>query len=344
MNRSMNRLAHALLASALVLAPPGLVVAQESDPSGDEARLAEARRDLADAARRVAELSRQVGGEAQRIAIEHIQLGGSGRPRLGLVLGTGPDGGVAVRAVTPDGPAADAGLRSGDVIESIDGQLLSGSDAGARVRQARDLLAELDEGQDVTLVIRREGASQQLSVEARSMPASLWAGDMDAIIDTQVRERLLSLGNLGELGLVPLELDLHIGRILPFAGCGEDTEGECRAPRLMEALRWRALNLAAVDPGLGRYFGVERGVLVVSSDARLQGLEPGDVILDIDGTPVATPVEAMRELSRHPAGKTIPMRIQRDGEARDITLTAPATDAIGRLLQRGGARPGTGEG
>lgn len=340
MTRTASCISTALAILMMGLNPWAIVTAQEPAQAGDEARLADARRDLADAARRVAELSQRIGGDAQRIAIEHIQLTGGERPRLGLVLGTGPDGGVLVRGITPDGPAAEAGLRSGDVIESIDGHPLSDADAAARLRQARDHLAELTEDQSVTLLVRREGESQQLSVQARTMPASLWAGGMDTIIDPELRERLQSLGNLRELGLVPSDLDLHIGRILPFAGCGEDAQGECRAPRLMEALRWRALNLAAVEPGLGRYFGVERGVLVVSSDARLQGLEPGDVILSIDGTEVGSPAEAMRELSRHPAGTSIPMRIQRDGEARDITLTAPAADMVGRRLLRRLESPG----
>jgi len=323
----------ALASAVLSLNPTAFASAQAPEPSTTETQLAEARRDLAEAARRVAELSQQVGGDAQRIIVERLHRDGGERPRLGLVLGTGPAGGVAVRGVTPEGPAAEAGLRSGDVIESIDGHLLSEPDAAARVRQAREHLSGLEDGQSVTLGIRRDGEARQLGVQARAMPASLWAGGMDAVIDADVRERLQSLGNLRELGLVPHDLDLHIGRILPFAGCGEDVEGECRAPRLMEALRWRALNLATVEPGLGRYFGVERGVLVVASDARLQGLEPGDVILDIDGTQVRSPVEAMRELSRHPSGTSIPMRIQRDGTARDITLTAPAADPVGRLLQ-----------
>lgn len=325
----------AVLATALVLCVPmSPARAQTPPPSESEARLAEARRDLADAARRVAELSQQMAGDAQRIAIERIQLAGGDRPRLGLVLGTGPEGGVSVGGVTPDGPAAQAGLRSGDVVEAINGEALDDTDAIARVRHARELLSELSDGQRVSLRVRRDGQPREFDVEARTMPGTLWAGGLDAVLDADVRERLQSLTSLRELGLVPPQLDIDIGAILPFAGCGEDAQGECRAPRLLEALRWRALNLATVEPRLGRYFGVDHGVLVVASDERLQGLEPGDVILSIDATPVHSPAEAMRELSRHPAGTQIPMRVQRDGAERDITVTAPAAEAVGRVLLR----------
>lgn len=307
----------------LALGPVTAADAQEPQPADTDARLAQAQRDLADAARRVAELSQQVGGEAQRIALQRLHLAGGERPRLGLVLGPDASRGVAVRGITPDGPADEAGLLSGDIIETIDGQPLDAADAAGRVAQARERLSQLEDGQQVELGIRRAGEARRLPVQARVMPASLWAGGLDAIIDADVRERLQSLGNLRELGLVPHDLDLRIGRILPFAGCGEDTDGDCRAPRLLEALRWRALNLATIEPQLGRYFGVERGVLVVATDARLEGLEPGDVILSIDGTDVATPMEAMRELSRHAPGSAIEMRVQRDGQPREITLDAP---------------------
>ncbi|TXK65050.1 PDZ domain-containing protein [Alkalisalibacterium limincola] len=333
MNHIRTILYAALASAVMAFSPAAPAAVQDPDDSATASELAEARRDLADAARRLAQLSQRLGQDAQRISIEHMQLVGGDRPRLGVVLGGGPAGGVAVRGVTPEGPAAEAGLRSGDVIESIDGHLLSDADAAGRVRQAREHLSGLEDGQSVTLLVRRDGEVLQLGLQARTMPSSLWAGGLDAVIDTHVRERLQSLGNLRDLGLVPPDLDLHIGPILPFAGCGEDVDGECRAPRLREALRWRALNLATVEAGLGRYFGVDRGVLVVSSDSRLQGLEAGDVILSIDGTEVGSPAEAMRELSRHPSGTSIPLRIQRDGEARDVTLTAPAADSIGRLLQ-----------
>ena len=323
MNRITTVLAATLTAGLLLLGAGTAAHAQSPDDTDAETRLAQAQRELADAARRVAELSQQVGGEARRIALERVQSAGTQRPRVGLVLGPAEGDGVAVRGVTPEGPADEAGLRSGDIIESIDGEALAATDTNARLRQARDGLSRLEDGQRVELSIRRDGEARQFAVQARPLPASLWAGDLDAIIDTDVRERLESLGNLRELGLIPLDIDMQIGRILPFAGCGEDAEGECRAPRLLEALRWRALNLAAVGPELGRYFDVERGVLVVSTNDRIEGLQPGDVILSIDGTDVDTPMEAMRELSRHPAGTSIALRVQRDGRARDIRLEAP---------------------
>ena len=70
---------------------------------------------------------------------------------------------------------------------------------------------------------------------------------------------------------------------------GECKGEECRLPALAEAFRWSNLNLATVDASLGRYFGTDAGVLVLSVGDELAGLQAGDVIRKVDGTPVTTP-------------------------------------------------------
>src|SRR3546814_7211570 len=54
---------------------------------------------------------------------------------------------------------------------------------------------------------------------------------------------------------------------------------DCGTPALMSAFRWNGLNLATVDKQLGRYFGTDHGVLVLSN-GELAGLHAGDVIQD----------------------------------------------------------------
>ncbi|MGO4779667.1 hypothetical protein AB4084_29760, partial [Lysobacter sp. 2RAB21] len=49
-------------------------------------------------------------------------------------------------------------------------------------------------------------------------------------------------------------------------GPDEDCNGKpCPMPLISEALRWNGLNLASLDTKLGRYFGTDRGVLVLSA-------------------------------------------------------------------------------
>jgi serine protease Do len=86
-------------------------------------------------------------------------------PQLGEYFGA-KDGGVLVTSVTPDSPAAKAGLKAGDVITSID---------GGRVRRREDLIDQLrDKDGDVTVGILRD--KQESSVKATLEATSPRAG------------------------------------------------------------------------------------------------------------------------------------------------------------------------
>src|SRR3546814_9163372 len=70
---------------------------------------------------------------------------------------------------------------------------------------------------------------------------------------------------------VPPKVRHEIIRIGPGTACkGKD----CGTPALMSAFRWNGLNLATVDKQLGRYFGTDHGVLVLSN-GELAGLQAG---------------------------------------------------------------------
>ena len=64
--------------------------------------------------------------------------------------------------LTDDGPAAEAGLRSGDVILEVDGRDITG--AGA------DRFGEIEPGQTVRLTVRRDGQERAFTVEAVDRP------------------------------------------------------------------------------------------------------------------------------------------------------------------------------
>jgi serine protease Do len=73
------------------------------------------------------------------------------------------DGGVLVARVTPDSPAAKAGLKAGDVITSVDGD---------RVRDTRELVNELrDKDGEVTLGIVRDKSETSVKATIEERPA-----------------------------------------------------------------------------------------------------------------------------------------------------------------------------
>src|SRR3546814_7104594 len=91
---------------------------------------------------------------------------------------------------------------------------------------------------------------------------------------------------------VPPKVHHEVIRSGPGVACkGKD----CDMPTLMSAFRWNGLNLATVDKQLGRYFGTDHGVLVLSN-GDLAGLQAGDVIQRIEGKAVARSEEHTSEL------------------------------------------------
>jgi hypothetical protein len=107
-------------------------------------------------------------------------------------------------------------------------------------------------------------------------------------------------------------------------GPGGDCKGEhCKIPVLAEALRWNGLNLASVDPALGRYFGTDRGVLVLSTGPELASLQPGDVVRSVAGKPVASPREVMDALRGRETGSKVAVEYLRDRKPATAQLTVP---------------------
>jgi putative serine protease PepD len=99
--------------------------------------------------------------QAKRIAQEIIDTGHARRTVIGAQLSASyqnPNGGVEITAVTPGGPAANAGLQAGDIVLKLQGTPLSDStDLIALVRK-------YPPGTSVTVAYQRNGASRTAQV------------------------------------------------------------------------------------------------------------------------------------------------------------------------------------
>ena len=132
--------------------------ARPATASGNEAarrELGELREQIGVLSRRMAELSMQLGDIGPQ-AFAFNYLNDADRAMIGVVLSPRAAG-PQIDAVTPDGPAERAGLRSGDVLTSIKGQALDVGDAGRSLDKARKLLADLKPGDSIVLAYRRGG-------------------------------------------------------------------------------------------------------------------------------------------------------------------------------------------
>ena len=103
---------------------------------------------------------------------------------------------------------------------------------------------------------------------------------------------------------------------------------DCRLPLLAEAFRWNGLNLASIDKDLGRYFGTEHGVLIISVPEGMGGLQPGDVLQKVDGKPVNTPREAMSAAHARAPGTAVPIEYLRDRKLLTTRVTLPERAAL----------------
>ena len=136
-----------------------------ADDAKLEAQLETARRELDAAAHEVAELTAQLS----RPVIESFRMemdGEHGRAIIGVQLDPAPGGpGARVREVSPGGPAADAGIRTGDVIVAVNGTEVKGENPARTVMR---LMRPVKPDAKVSVRVLREGASREFTVVAET--------------------------------------------------------------------------------------------------------------------------------------------------------------------------------
>jgi M6 family metalloprotease-like protein len=130
----------------------------------------------------------------------------STRAVMGIRTGERDEGdGVNVDAVTPDSPAAKAGLKMGDVVLKFDGNPIAGP---ARVT---DFLSEKKAGDVVTVTYRRDTkeAEVKVTLTADGPPDGRAKGNWDDRIPTTFRKEVYRLAVIG----VEFEDVKHSGKI-----------------------------------------------------------------------------------------------------------------------------------
>jgi len=261
-----------------------------------EARMHEAERRLAEAARQVADLSM-----AQLPRVERLErvIRASRGPMLGVSISSvddsGPVEGVELMGVSPGGAAEEAGLRSGDVITSINGESLTADNSARANEKLLDFMEGVEEGDKLDVEYLRAGKSQSASLTPRPMENNVFAFGFDG-----------DNFNVPSFPVAP-----HVERFGNFIW-RSDGDG------------FGAMELAPLSERLGSYFGTDEGLLVVSAPANddLQ-LEDGDVILSIDGRKPTSVAHAMRILGSYESGEELEIEIMRDKRKRTIKLEIP---------------------
>ncbi len=337
-----------LLHLALLLALP---VAHAADPApgtpaaaddraAARAELAELRSQIAELSRRMADLSVELGDVGPR-AYAFRYITDPDRALIGVVLAA-EERGARIEALTPDSPAERAGLRNGDVITAIDGKPLTATDARGKLAEARERLADLKDGQEVRLAYERDGKpGKELRISAQRRAAQSWprliAGDEDGVtrieIDRQIRDGMAQARvEMRRAQAEAARAGIEAKHALSEAEQARLSAGLARLEALRDIRPGWDLNLTALNDDLGRYFGTDRGVLVLSAGAdAFDGLKAGDVIRKVDGRTVARPEEALRALRDQATGSEVVLDVLRERKSLALKVKVPEYRSIFRL-------------
>lgn len=234
-------------------------------------------------------------------------------------LGLGEVRGVRVSEVTEDSPAAEAGIREGDVILRFDGE---------EVRSARQLVRlvrETPPGRQVEVRLVRDGDRRTVSVKVAERSAS-WPG-LDEERMEEIHRQLERARDRHRDAMKRMKrLDLHVE-----PGTFEfDVDGD--AFGVLGERGRLGLRLQGLTDQLAEYFGVEGGALVASvredSPAAQAGIRAGDVVVRIGEEDVRDPGDAVRAVRAAEAGP-VTVAVVRDGGERTVTVELPAKDDRG---------------
>jgi len=298
----------------LALATPGL-----AQQAGTQAQQDQQRREMQQKMRELEQQVRELQREMARLEPQSratvraravtptpmLKIFGN-RGRLGVNVATPRNPatdsiGAVLASVTPSGPADQAGLKAGDIITTFNGEKMAGRYPAAGqsesepARKLVDFAQELEEGDSVRVDYRRGKEMHRTTIVAKQ------------------------LGSEGfSFNFTTPDPDVHIN-MEPMA------QTLARLPMIAWSSGWLDLELVALNPELGEYFGTTDGLLVIHApeDSELQ-VNGGDVILSVDGRPVGSQAQLMRILRSYEAGEDVKLDVMRQKRRTTLTVKIPA--------------------
>lgn len=238
------------------------------------------------------------------------------RPRIGVMVDIGAPAannaiGATVKSVTPDGPAAKAGLEAGDIISKFGGTSLAGDAPGQKLVE---LAGALSPGDTVKVEYRRGSANRTATIVAANLGggALAWTsgpgGNRTIEIAPDMRDQVRIMRDQA--------FDM---RDMERAMAGMGNQFTVRFDGGF------GLELAEMNVGLGEYFGTSKGILVLEnpSDSTMP-IKAGDVILAIDGRAPSDVGQARRIFASYDSGDVAKFDIMRMKKKTTVSWTVPA--------------------
>lgn len=245
------------------------------------------------------------------------------RAVLGLTLGTagaGDTAGIRVEAVDPDGPAARAGIRAGDVLIAIQGTSLRMAPADAQDPGLRGVVARRLQR---ALAAAQPGDTVRVDVRTGAAPARL------------LRVVVMSAAALA---------DANCQRGATGAATGV-AAADARAAGRGRA-RSRVIGVLIGASGTRRdTIGLFVSRVTPNGPAERAGIVEGDRIAAVNGADLRVPAEDIedpavgsartdrfiRAIAEADSGRPVQLRVIRAGQTRDVRVT-PELDTASRVL------------
>ena len=254
-----------------------------------------------------------MGGARVGMVVRDVEAADVAKEKL-----AGPAGAV-VTEVVENSAAQKAGIKSGDVVTSFDGE---------RVRSARQLerlVGETPAGRSVKVAVQRAGAPVTLDVTPEAPKVTrLVPGEGGDPFRWQRRTPGPEAEPEGPRPGMPFRFEMPAGRF--------DFDGE---PFLAAGRGRLGVRVQDMSEELAGYFGVKAGVLVsgVEADAPAgkAGVKAGDVITAVNGQAIADAGELRREVAKVEDGKTAELAVTRDKKALSLKVEVTARD---RTIER----------
>ena len=301
-----------ILPVAAVLLLAGQVAAQDADK--ERAREAEAREtayaeelraaevQLEEAAQRLMELSKE---RLEALSeMEFFEYDFRNKPRLGVNIvtdDTGPVEGVGILSVSPGSAADDAGMRAGDIITAVNGESMTADTTFAANKRLLDFMKGVEGGDQLDVEYMRDGKVGTVQIEPRVVQQDTYAWTPDG--------RSFAMPQMPEIQIPREAMQQFSFSISNFRGFRGG---------------WGDMEVVELTAGLGRYFGVDSGLLVISAPAsNAYELQEGDVIQKIDGREPSSVNHCMRILGSYQPGEKLVLNIMRDKKPLRIEIEVP---------------------
>lgn len=203
---------------------------------------------------------------------------------IGVYLDRATENGVPITRVVESSPADVARFEAGDVILNVNGIDIFQQDNP--VASTIELINSNPPDSTIQITILRNGQEVTLSV-ATARRSSIAFEENDSIARSSI------LRNLNDL----------TSRINAF---------------VVESRKFRnTIHVMEIDEDFGRYFGVEKGVLVLAAD-EIEDIQAGDILLKINDQTIESSSQTLR--LNQASDDKVTILIKRDNQEKRVTL------------------------